>query len=584
VTILWANPNPVWAATFVDALIGAGLAAVCISPGSRSTTMALAFADRPELPRTTALDERSAGFFALGMALAADRPVALLCTSGTAAANYYPALIEARMSQIPLIFLTADRPPELRQSGANQTIDQVKLYGDQALWFVDVALPDAAAPAVAMRNLRALAVRAVATANGIVRGPVHLNFPFRPPFEPGSPDSAAADGDVTAIIEHGTLLPTAEQCGRLASLIAQFERGLIICGPRCPGGDFSLEVERLAEETGYPLLADPLSGLRFGPWAAHSRQLIGGYEGFLRPGGPDFEGPELLIRFGAIPTSKQLAGYLERTQPGHIIHVRENGVWADDSHSVSQFLQANESAFCRLVRAQLPARRPAGGVTIWAERFARIEAAYWAAVEEEAPALLWDGGAVMDLLASLPGDALLFAGNSLPIRHIDQFGRPRERALHVFANRGASGIDGNLSTALGLAAASGKPVTALLGDITLYHDLNALHLIRRHGLSATVVVLNNDGGGIFRRLPVRELEPAFTELFITPHGLDFAHAAAMFGLNYARADSVSSMREALIAARQSVEPLLIEVRTAGDMDSAHHQQLTSRVLARLRRL
>jgi 2-succinyl-5-enolpyruvyl-6-hydroxy-3-cyclohexene-1-carboxylate synthase len=251
---------------------------------------------------------------------------------------------------------------------------------------------------------------------------------------------------------------------------------------------------------------------------------------------------------------------------------------------VSHFLQSNESAFCRLVRAQLPARHATGRVSPWAERLMRIESAYWEALEEESPALLWDGGAVMDLLASLPGDALLFAGNSLPIRHVDQFSRPRERSLHVFANRGASGIDGNLSTALGLAAATGRHITALLGDITLYHDLNALHLMRRHRLPATVVVLNNDGGGIFRRLPVRDFEPEFAELFVTPHGLDFAHAAAMFELRYARADSVSSLREGLIASRQASEPMLIEVRTAGDMDAAHYQQLSSRVLARLRYL
>ncbi len=583
-SIVTPNPAPIWAAAFVDALIGAGVSAVCISPGSRSTALALAFAARPELPRYVLLDERGAAFFALGMVQATQRPVALLCTSGTAAANYFPALIEARMAQHPLIFLTADRPPELRHSGANQTIDQLKLYGDQPLWFVDVALPDSAAPASAIRNLRALAARAVAVADGIVKGPVHLNFPFRPPFEPDRAEDMAYAGDPVVAIERGALLPTADQCRRLAALIGRCERGLIICGPRCPGDEFPLEALRLAEETGFPLLADPLSGLRFGPWTANNPLLIAGYEGFLRPGGPEFEAPELVIRFGAIPTSKQLAGFLERRPAQQVIHVRENGVWADDTHAVSHFLQVNESAFCRLVRAQLPARQRAQTPSRWAERFAAVEAAYWSAVEEEAPALLWDGGAVMDVLASLPGDALLFAGNSLPIRHIDQFGRPRERGLQVFANRGASGIDGNLSTALGLAAASGKPVTALLGDITLYHDLNALFLTRRHGLQATIVALNNDGGGIFRRLPVRDYAPEFSELFIVPHGLAFAHAAAMFGAKYVRGDSITSFREALIISRQSAEPMLIEVSTAGDMDAAHYQQLTSRVLRRVRHL
>lgn len=230
--------NTLWAETFVDELARGGLQAVVIAPGSRSTPLTLAFAAHPAIRHYLHLDERSAAFFALGLALATTRPVALLCTSGTAGANYFPAIIEARMSQVPLLVLTSDRPPELRHSGANQTIDQVKLYGDQVLWGVDVALPEADAPAVALRNLRTLAARALATAAGLPPGPVHLNFPFRKPLEPALPHTPAfaPAGPPHTRTLRGQLLPTPNQIAELAALINQHERGLIVCGPRCEGG------------------------------------------------------------------------------------------------------------------------------------------------------------------------------------------------------------------------------------------------------------------------------------------------------------------------------------------------------------
>ena len=285
------NPNMAWATLFVDELARCGLRDVCIAPGSRSTPLALAFYAHPAVHIYTHLDERSAGFFALGMALAANRPAALLCTSGTAVANFFPAVIEANMSQVPLLVLTADRPHELRHSGANQTIDQVKMFGDHVLWAVDAALPESDPPETALRNLRTLAARAMATADGIRKGPVHLNLPFRKPLEPENIIKGQGSGKAETSgarpgnqpytkMERGELRPSKEQITILADLMNSKERGMIVCGPRCPGGDFPKVVGHLAALCGYPLFADPLSGVRFGSHI-HDAPIVGGYETFL---------------------------------------------------------------------------------------------------------------------------------------------------------------------------------------------------------------------------------------------------------------------------------------------------------------
>ena len=320
------NPNLQVAAIFVNGLASAGIEAVIISPGSRSTPLTLAFEAHPGIETFLHIDERGAGFYALGMALASDKPVALVCTSGTAVANYLPAIVEAQMSQIPLLILTGDRPHELRHSGANQTIDQVKIFGDQVLWSVDMPIPQADAPEVALRHVQTTAVRATTTANGIRKGPVHVNFPFRKPLEPEASGKWQVASKEQFTVHHsqftinyspGTLLPTDEQLDWLTAVLTQHSRGLIICGPRCPGGEFPAAVTALARKTGYSLLADPLSGVRFfnrrDAESAENKSLksaksvdkiiISGYETFLQQetGWPE---PQVIVRFGQVPTSK----------------------------------------------------------------------------------------------------------------------------------------------------------------------------------------------------------------------------------------------------------------------------------------
>lgn len=584
------NPSLRYAETLVHALAAAGLRDVCVAPGSRSTPLTLAFDAHPEIAVHLHLDERCAGFYALGLAMATERPVALVCTSGTAAVEFHPAVVEAQMSNVPLLVLTADRPPELRHSGANQTIDQVKLYGSHVLWAVDVGLPEAEPPEVGLRNLRATAARALAVADGIVKGPVHLNLPFRKPLEPDGPYKPDFGPIVATRIQRGTLHPSSQQIDELAEVLNSHERGVIVCGPRCPGGDFPAAVAELARRSGYPIFADPLSGLRFGPHTAET-PVIGCYETVLN-GDPGWGEPEVVVRFGAVPTSKWLNGWLDKeTADGGPqiaipnsqfaslqLHIRADGVWSDDSHRVSYYLQADESMTCGAL-----AQRINRGESEWTRQLLATEQRFWQAAQSSLHEEWFDVAAVAALIDALPDDCNLFVGNSLPIRHVDQFARPSGKRIRVFGNRGASGIDGVTSSALGVAAADrSTPTVLLIGDISFYHDLNGLLAVRRQNLTnVTIVLLNNDGGSIFRRLPIAGQEPAFTRLFLTPHSLDFEPVIRMYGLEHAQATDRESLQRALAASINRKEPTVIEVRTDGALDEEMRRALGRRIQAEI---
>ena len=483
---------------------------------------------------------------------------------------------------MPLIVLTADRPPELRHSGANQTIDQVKLYGDQVLWSVDVALPEAEPPAVALRNLRTLAARAWGVANGLRKGVVHVNFPFRKPLEP-----TPVAGDMTTVPESaesrpggepftrmllGHMQPLDSQLAAIAQHLSAVERGIIVCGPRCPGADFAAAVAALAERLAYPLLADPLSGVRFG-WP----RAIGGYDTFLMQ--PPVAPPEVVIRFGSVPTSKWLNQYLDSDAIQQVIHISDSGQWADESHRVSLFVQADEAAFCQALTRLVRPRE----ASAWQARLAALERDTWAAV---GPALAdgayFDGAVLADVLDLIPPESTLFVGNSLAVRHLDQFGKPTEKHLNVHANRGTSGIDGNISTGLGTGAArADRPLVLVVGDTTFYHDMNGLLAVRECGVPVTVVLLNNNGGGIFHRLPIREFEPEFTDYFVMPHDLQFEHAARLYGLEYVQAQTRQAFRQAFADRATGGGSSIIEVPTHAPTDLARRQAVIAAVRAKL---
>lgn len=581
------NRNFLWAQVVIDELARSGLRNVCIAPGSRSTPLTVTFAEHPDITVHRHLDERSAAFYALGLARATNTPVALVCTSGSAVGNFFPAIIEAHESRLPLLVLTGDRPPELRYSGANQTIDQVKIYGEYALWSVDLALPEGDPEPLTVRYLRTTAARAFATANGVPRGVVHLNFPFRKPLEPIpvaadrteialpiSDDGAALRRPFTSMLR-GTLTPGAEQIEALAGIIHGHEHGLIVCGTNCASGDFPRAVSELSRRTQYPLFAEPSSGARFG---AHvSPLIIGGYETFLSAVG--CPAPDVVIRFGDAPTSKWLNEYLDASHPRAYVQVSTDGIWTDDLHHSSHFVQCDPVLLCDALTTQLP-QRPS---TEWSESLAKLEAETWSLMGNALEEAHFDGAFVHDLVASLPPGAHLFTGSSLPVRHVDQFGQPRQSALHVYANRGASGIDGNVSTALGIAAAHpDEPVILLVGDITLYHDMNGLFAVRdRHMDNVTIVLMNNDGGGIFQRLPISKFDPPFADLFVMSHGLDFSRAAALYDLDYERIDNREALRKRLAQVQVGQKACLIEVPTHIKDDEAARIKLVKTLRSQL---
>ena len=528
------------------------------------------------------LDERSAAFFALGLALGSGEPAAVVCTSGSAAANFFPAIVEARQSRLPLIVLTADRPPELRHSGANQTIDQIKLYGDYADWFVDMPLPEADAPDVALRQLRTLAARAFGTAKR-KRGVVHINLPFRKPFEP-----SADDAKLLAVEERApTTFVEASRKGKsgLAALLTDdvlARSGIIYFGHGTCRSEAEREAlqpwaQRLSAVTGYPILAEATSNMRCG-------DAICSYESLLEAEGSDFSQVQVLIRFGAPPLCKAMQDFLARASLRYHIFCSRSGDWADDSHGVTHQLMAQPAAVSALEwdRFTSAAQSPSGWSRRWrrADRIARQSIA-----DEIESGDYFDGAVLYDVADLIPRGSTIFAGNSLPVRHLDQFGLASDKAILAFANRGASGIDGNVSTALGAGAArKGKPLVAVLGDITLYHDMNGLLAIRRCDVPVTIVLLNNGGGGIFHRLPAREFEPHFSDYFITAHGLDFAHVAQLYSLDYVRADDRPTFRQAFRRAVGGGTATLIEVRTDALADLKRRQEIMAVLQAQMRKL
>ncbi len=636
------NPDLSVVVSFVSQLRHAGVEHVCISPGSRSTPLTAACVREPALRTWSLLDERSAGFFAVGLARMTKRPVALICTSGTAAANYFPAVMEARQSRVPLLIVTADRPPELRGVGSNQTVDQVKLYGSYVKWQADMPTPDGAA--MLDEQARTAVFRAVSEAAAEPAGPVHINWPFREPLlppdglntslaarEPEMTDAPVYESMVQATQSSTAAPPIARPGGRpfvrfrrgvrrlddsdlnaLADDLFHMARGLIVCGPQ-DDPRLALALRSLAEALQYPLLADPLSQAR----AAEGRgsMVVDAYDVMLRDRRKlhadiwETLRPDVVLRFGQTPTSKVLGAYLSDYRGVRQIVVDDAENWQDPFFCATDVFNCDAVDFAVRLAAAVEHRTESVFARGWLQSNASVAATLLGqtmAVPPEFPSAvgrnsaasasrekgagheqgtqsspnlpeepLFEGRIFVELAQLLPEGCVLFAGNSMPVRDLDSFFPKGERSLHIMANRGVSGIDGVVSTALGTAvgaAAHGRRVVLVIGDVSFYHDANGLLAARQYGLDLTIILVHNDGGGIFSFLPQSTQDDVFS-YFSTPHGLDFEPIVRMYGGAHTRIANWAHFRQSVAQSLGSSGLHVLEVRTHRETNAMWHQRI-----------
>lgn len=546
------NLNTLWSSVLVETLARLGLRRAAVCPGSRSAPLAVALAAHPQIEAVSVLDERSAGFLALGTAKPSGKAAVLVCTSGTAGANVYPAVVEARESRVPLLVLTADRPPELRHCQAGQAIDQQKLYGSYAVWYAELGLPELTVRSLAY--LRQTAIHAWERTRFPVGGAVHLNCPFRDPLAPeiqpqtqeffeSLPD--AFWEDFFAEIRDrppARFLPASEVLEAAFSAWHQSDRGIIVAGIAQPQDSqrYCDRVAHLAKTFGFPVLAEGLSPIR--NCAALSPHRVSTYDSLLR--NPDLAAelrPNLVLQIGDLPTSKVLRAWLQETNAP---------TWTIDASDRNLDPLHGRTTHLRVAIERLPVDDPVvpPGASAFCKRWCELDARLQAAIaqrmrdtpELREPKLVWL------LSQQLPADTAVFVANSTPVRDVEWFWQPGERRLRPFCNRGANGIDGTLSTAIGVALA-GSPCVLLTGDLAFLHDTNGLLLARLldRGGHLTVLLINNHGGGIFEMLPIAEFEPPFEEFFATPQPAHVGKLCAAYGVEHREVSSWEALRQML---------------------------------------
>ncbi len=577
-----ANINSLWGSLIVEELIRHGIDYFCISPGSRSTPLVAAIAAHPEAKTVIHFDERGAAFHALGYARGAGKPAVLVCTSGTAAANYLPAIVEASVDCLPLIVLTADRPPELRDTGANQTIDQVNLYGKFTRFFHDLPCPDSAIP---LKVLLSTIDLAVSQAIRMPRGPVHINCMFREPLSPTvsgedfeqylSPikDWQESQLPFSRIATPDPGAPKDEIEKVLAS-IQKSSRGVLVLGQLRDATDQDA-VLRLIQTLNWPVFADIQSGLS----QSGHHQIIQHFDLLLTS--REFAGknqPDLILQLGSRLTSKRLLQWIETSKPAHI-QVLDHPYRHDPTHTVTQLIESSIASFCdQLISTGTTI--PAGGLL---PSFQQASRCIEAIIDETLARteFMTECGAAKIVAAAIPAESGLFLASSMPIRLFDMFADPIGQVLTVGANRGASGIDGTIASASGFAEGLSKRVTLVIGDLALLHDLNSLALLRHVKNPVTIVCLNNNGGSIFGHLSIANFPDIFSKYFVTPHDLTFEHAASQFRIEYTR---VRSPRDLVAVYRTAIEQdshAFIEVTIDRAQNQKFHDDLLKRIALKL---
>ncbi len=565
-----ADPQSAFVRTLVDEWARAGVEVAAVAPGSRSTPLALALVGDDRIRVEVFLDERSAAFFAVGLGRASGRPAVVLCTSGTAAANFHPAVLEAWHGRVPMVVCTADRPPELRDTGAGQATDQIKLYGASVRWFCEVGVADDAPGAPVY--WRSLAARSVAAATGPPAGPVHLNLAFREPLVPDG-EVVAVDGRPRGLpwvtTSAGPPLPVPTDVDRLTAMVAAAPRGLLVAG--WGAGAETEAVERFATAAGWPIVADPLSGVRSGPAA------VSAYDALLRvPAIAHRLRPDLVVHIGAPLTGKVATSWLDAGVPR--VLVDPDGSWLDPHRGALVRVVAEPGALLAAIAGGLGDAAPSPWLTEWLEADASARAAIDGVLDaDDEPS---EARVARDLVDGLPDGATLVVGSSMPVRDVEAFARPRH-GLRFHSNRGVNGIDGFVSTVLGVAAGGPGPVVGLCGDLTFLHDAGGLLEATRRAIDAVLVVVDNRGGGIFSFLPQAAEREHFELLWGTPHHLDLVDLCAVHGIPACRVTSASGLVPAVLLAVAAGGIRVVVVPTERDANVAHHRRLHDAVYTKL---
>ena len=559
-----ASINNLTASAIMEELHRLGFSRVIISPGSRSTPLTVAAARHPDLATTIHVDERGASFCALGYARATGRPAPLICTSGTAVANYLPAVVEAWLENIPMLLLTADRPPELQNCGANQTIHQHGIFSHYT-----VSNESLTCPSPESDPLEAVAMidRAVSSATGNSHngGPVHVNCPFREPLVPDTTTPIDIPPNMHTWYESSSVLiprekprlPRMPSLDGLITKMAAAKRPLIIAG-RLSSDTDRQAVTRLADRTGWPLFADIRSGLRLG---GEYRSVIPHYDLLLlNESFADRNQPDLVLHFGGNVTSKRLLEWLAVASPETYMHIDPGPHTFDPNHQVTDRLHI---PIVHAVDRLLTSVKPSGeseSIHTWRKASDKVEEIISACPTDST--VLTDLQAMLAVTTAMQNNNHdLFVASSTPIRLVDWFGSSHGRAITVQSNRGASGIDGTIATAVGYALGSDRPLTLIIGDLAFLHDLNSLALLRSSACPITIVLLNNNGGGIFSLLPIARQEDIFEEFFATSHGLTFEQSAGQFAIPYRQCRTSKDLLSAYKSVDNSGEPSIIEVTT-----------------------
>lgn len=597
------NLQTEWARLLLTSLRQAGVRDVVVSPGARSTPFTWAALQDPGLHCRTIIDERSAAFFAVGHARITGVPVLLICTSGSAAANYFPAVVEASESATPVLLLTADRGLELQHAASPQTIDQTRLYGRYAREYFELGPPDAH-PGM-LRALQRLAAQAVFASRSPIPGPVHLNARARKPLEPVAGSGGDADqlrALVNTLVRRGVARSSEPAAGPAPGAVAAVARacgealrGLIVCGPALPSdAPEPADVAALARGIGFAVVAEPASQLRFAAGMDPGHWIDGFATLLAAPGFRNAHGPDVVLQLGRPPTAAEWNAYLERWPDAERYVISPHG-WPDPWSTATAVIRAPIGATVRSITDAVAAARPASGQGpgtaagtsdrgAWLERLRAANRTAWAVVDASARDGFSEGAAVRAVVDAVPDGGVLALGNSLPIREAEMFVPASARAITVWTQRGANGIDGLVSGAAGAAAAAGRPTTLLVGDVSFAHDLSGLAAAREAGAPLTVVVLNNGGGRIFDRLPMAErLSEQELLAWLTPPALDVAAVATAFGLEFARATDRAELDAALAEATLSGGTRVIEAVIPVGGTSAHQRELARELEAELGR-